>query len=94
MCNECRDFYEREDKRIGKRPRKGTQPKCSRIKLMKGNPSHSTQKIVKEVFKDILETKGCILENKNNELKLSNKFQELRSFKVSLAIEMMITRAH
>ena len=94
MCNECRDFFQREDKRIGKRPRKGTQPKCSRIKLMKGNPSHSSQKIVKEVFKDILETKGCILENKNHHLNLSKRYQEPKAFKVSLAIEMKTPRAH
>ena len=69
MCTKCRNFYQREDKKIGKRPRKGTKPKYSRIKLMKHDPNLGRLKLEKEKFKHILERKGCLTEDRNSDLK-------------------------
>ena len=73
MCQKCREFSERM-RGLDKKPRKGTKPKCERIKLMKNEPKEGRLQLHKEQFKDVLETKGCTINQKKTNLDLSTLY--------------------
>ena len=73
MCQKCREFSERM-RGLDKKPRKGTKPKCERIKLMKNEPKEGRLQLHEEHFKDVLQTKGCTINQKKTNLDLSTLY--------------------
>ena len=54
MCPKCSNFLERVNG-IKQKPRKGTSPKCERIKLMNKTSKSTTAKaLTKQWFEDII----------------------------------------
>ena len=67
------------------KPRKGANPKCERVRLMKKCPKIGRLKIQKQCFNDIIQEKGGIAE-KNMDLSFSRNYLTPSQSKVSLAI--------
>ena len=84
MCDNCHYFSERMTG-LEKKPRKGTTPKCERVKLMKNDSSLARKKINKLCFNEILVSKGCINNEKLN-LGLSRHYLLPTPLKVRLVI--------
>ena len=84
MCDKCHYFSERMSG-IGKKPRKGSKPKCERVKLMKETQIYGRLKLKKQHFHDIIEEQGGV-EEKNMDLLFSRLYLPPSQFKVSLAI--------
>ena len=85
MCDKCREFSQRMNGH-GKKPRKGTTPKCERIKLMKSESNLSRKKLQKLHFEEILETKGCTVNKGEVDLELSRNYLRQTPLKVRLVM--------
>ena len=91
MCDKCRDFSSRMNGN-GKKPRKGTVPKCERIKLFKKDSNKRNEgrlKLLKDEFNEIIKSKGGACE-KNMNLLLSRNYARRIPSMVRLAVFCLV----